>query len=239
MSRVYGHRAIDELLETAPGAIAQLLVARGQAERLEPLMERARALGIDVRETSELALRKRSGGRGGAVVGAEIRIAATPDLQDVAGEDALVVALDGVTDPHNLGAVMRSASAFGAAAVVVPKHHTAPLNDAAVRASAGAVAHLPLLRVTNLARALRQLRDGGLWTYATLPGAGPCLWDTDLTGGVALVLGAEGRGVRPGVVKACDLSIGLPLPGTIGSLNVSVFAGLALAEVARQRRAKS
>ena len=237
MSRVYGERAVEELLATAPSAISQLLVARGQAERLEPLMERARALGIAVVETSELALKQRAGGRGGAVVGAEIRIAQTPDLEDIASPTALVVALDGVTDPHNLGAVIRSAAAFGAAAVIVPKHHSAPLTDAAVRASAGAVAHIPLLRVTNMARSLRALRDGGLWIYATLPGATQILWDTDLTGGVGLVLGAEGRGVRAGVIKACDLSIGLPLPGPIGSLNVSVFAGLALAEAARQRRA--
>ncbi len=238
MSRVYGPHAVEELLEASPGAIRCILVAR-QDPSHGALVARAEAQGVAVEHVDRETLRQRSGGRGAAGIGADLRLAHVPDLSELTaaeGEQALIIALDGVTDPHNLGAVIRTAAAFGAAAVIVAKDRSAPLNDAAVRASAGGVAHVPLMRVTNLSRALRQLTTQGYWVMGTAADAGTTVWDADLAGAIVLVLGAEGDGMRRGVASACDLTLHLPLPGAIGSLNVSVFAGIACAEVARQRR---
>ena len=171
-------------------------------------------------------------------VGADLRYAAPTDVQALAAlasESPFIIALDGVTDPHNLGAIMRSAAAFGAVAVMTTERRSAPLNDAAVRASAGAVAHVPLLRVTNLARSLRELQKAGYWVVASLAEGGQPLWHLDLTGAIILVVGAEGAGVRPNVAATSDYAATLPLPGPIQSLNASVFAGIAASEVARQR----
>ncbi|MGM0574924.1 MAG: 23S rRNA (guanosine(2251)-2'-O)-methyltransferase RlmB [Myxococcota bacterium] len=240
MSRIFGRRAIEDLMRTDPGAVAGLVVPLGDlgdAERR--LVEHARDLGIEIREAPADERRRRSGARGGARLGADVRVAGDVDLDTLhaePGEPSLVLALDGITDPHNLGAIMRTAAVYGARAVVVAKDRAAPLNDAAVRASAGGVAHVPLVRVVNLARALRTLADRGYWVMGTRLEEGQPLWEADLTGPIVLVLGAEGRGLRPGVAKACDLAIHLPTPGPVQSLNVSVFAGVACAEVARQRR---
>ncbi|PIE65820.1 MAG: 23S rRNA (guanosine(2251)-2'-O)-methyltransferase RlmB [Deltaproteobacteria bacterium] len=236
MSRIYGLNAVEELIEAAPGAVAGVLYAGEPQGAVAQAIERARAAGLAVRRVAPSALRSRSGRRGGASLGADLRSAPSFDLDDLALEPApLIVALDQVTDPHNLGAVMRSAAAFGAAAVVVTKDRSAPLNDAAVRSSAGAVAYVPLIRVTNLARALRRLGAQGVWTVGTAADGPQTLWDLDLTPPTAIVLGAEGKGLRPNVRKRCDLVAALPLPGEVGSLNVSVTAGIALAEAARQR----
>lgn len=242
-SRIYGPNAVFELLTAAPQAVTAVLIAKGAAaEGDEALIARAEALAIPVKRVDSEVLKRRSEGRGGVRVAAEIRHAAVPDLREItagAGRAPLVLALDGVTDPHNLGAIVRSAAAFGADAVIVGRDRSAPLNDAAVRASAGAVAYVPVIRVTNLPRALRQLADQGLWPTATVMAAPQSLWEADLTLPLALVLGAEGPGVRPGVIKACELTVSLPLPGAVGSLNVSVFAGVALAEASRQRAAQA
>jgi len=238
VSRVYGQNAVEDLLRTQPDAIARVLVAIGH-RRADDLLAKVRAAGIRVDEVSAEELRSRSGGRGASAVGADIRRAVAIDIADLVAESAsspLVVALDGVTDPHNLGAIIRSAAAFGARAVVSTERRAAPLNDAAVRASAGAVAHIPLLRVTNLARSLRDLQAGGYWVVASLAEGGQPLWEIDLTGPIVLVVGAEGAGVRHGIAAVSDLAASLPLPGPVQSLNASVFAGIALAEVARQRR---
>jgi len=238
-ARIYGPNAVGELIATAPGAIAVLFVRqdRKRSQDLEDLVDAARAAGVKVKELTPEAMKTRAGSRGGTVIAAEVRVAQAPDVSEITADThPLLVLLDGVTDPHNLGAILRSASAFGAEAVIVPKRNSAPLNDAAVRSSAGAAAHTPLIRVTNLARTVRQLRDNGIWTIATTVGAPTSIWECDLTLPTAVVIGAEGKGVRPGVVKACDLQAGLPLPSPIGSLNASVFAGIALAIAARARK---
>lgn len=240
MSRVFGSNAVSELLSAAPASVRVLFIAQGRARSGDELLiERARELGIEVREIDMDSLKRRSGGRGGARIAAEIALAPPVDLADLNGDRdpaPLVVALDGVTDPHNLGAIVRSAAAFGADAVLLTRDRAAPLNDAAVRASAGAVAHVPVLRVTNLARALRQLRKQGLWAVASTAEADQSLYEVDLRLPTVIVMGAEGQGVRPGVIKACEVVAGLELPGPVGSLNVSAFTAVALAEAARQRR---
>jgi 23S rRNA (guanosine2251-2'-O)-methyltransferase len=240
MRLVFGAAAIGDLLEQHQGAIQAVLVAPGQPRgEDESLLRRAERAGIPVREVSAETLRRHAGSRSTGHLAAEVKVATPLELEDlvseIEGRPNLVVALDGVTDPHNLGAILRSVAAFGGTAVILPRHGAAPLNDAAVRASAGAVALVPVLRVVNLARGLRQLAGAGFWSVALGAGQPEPLWSKDLTVPLVLVLGAEGTGIRPGVERACDMRVGLPLSGPIGSLNVSVAAGIALHEVTRQR----
>jgi 23S rRNA (guanosine2251-2'-O)-methyltransferase len=143
--------------------------------------------------------------------------------------------LDSVTDPHNLGAIMRSAAAFSATAVIVGRDRSAPLNDAAVRASAGAVAHVPLLRVANLARSVSLLKDQGIWVYAADASAGVDAWDTDLNRSLCLLLGSEGRGLRPRLKGLADQTLKIGISSSVASLNVSVSAGILLGEARRQQ----
>ena len=152
-----------------------------------------------------------------------------------AGERPLIAALDQVTDPRNLGAVVRSAEGAGASGVVVPAHGSALVTPAVARASAGAVEHLPVAVVPNLARYLNEIKRGDLWIYAAVAEADANMWQADLSGGLALVLGAEGKGVRPLVRKACDGTVSIPLAGRVESLNVSVAAALLLYEARRRR----
>jgi len=154
-----------------------------------------------------------------------------------AGDSPLLVCLDQVTDPHNLGAVARTAEGAGATGIVVPAHGSARVTPAVCRASAGAVEHLPVAVVPNLARFLGDVKGTDLWAYAADPEGTIPLWDSDLTGGLALVLGAEGKGVRPLVRRTCDGAIAIPLAGKVGSLNVSVAAAILVYEARRQRSA--
>jgi 23S rRNA (guanosine2251-2'-O)-methyltransferase len=157
-----------------------------------------------------------------------------------AARDAVLVCLDGVTDPHNLGAVCRSAEGAGATGVVLPAHRSARVTPAVCRASAGAVEHLPVAVVPNLARFITDVKGAELWAYAATAEAPTAIWDADLgAGGLLLVLGAEGKGIRPLVRRACDAEIAIPLAGRVESLNVSVAAALLLFEVVRRRTSKA
>jgi 23S rRNA (guanosine2251-2'-O)-methyltransferase len=156
-----------------------------------------------------------------------------------AHDEPLLVCLDQVTDPRNLGAVIRSAAGAGATGVVLPAHGAARVTPAVCRASAGAVEHLPVAVVPNLARWLADAKGPALWAYAAAADGDVDLWQSDLTGGVALVLGAEGRGVRPLVRRTCDAAIAIPLAQGVESLNVSVAAAVLVYEAARQRKLSS
>jgi 23S rRNA (guanosine2251-2'-O)-methyltransferase len=154
----------------------------------------------------------------------------------LAARDALVVALDGVTDPRNLGAIARSCECLGAHGLVIPKHGSAGVTAVVAKASSGAVEHLPIAIVTNLAELLRRGKRSDLWSYAAAEDGEATPDGLDLTGGVVLVLGSEGSGIRPLVRQRCDGSVRIPMHGVIGSLNVSVAASLLLYEADRQRR---
>jgi 23S rRNA (guanosine2251-2'-O)-methyltransferase len=180
------------------------------------------------------------------------RLAGSPDHQGVVAEvdpypyadsrelldspDALIVALDQVQDPRNLGAVCRSAEAAGAAGVVIPSRRSAAVTAVACKASAGAVEHLPVARVPNLADWLGVAKESGAWVYGAESGADTPHADADLTGKVVMVLGSEGGGLRRRVAQSCDLLISIPLRGQVGSLNVSAAAAVLLFEAARQRQ---
>ncbi len=256
MSRlIYGAGPVRELLAARSGAIKVLHVEPGRAGKAgkDPVAElvvAARAAGVRVVERSRAELDKLAGpdGRHQGVVAecAELSYADVGDLlarADAAGQPALIVVLDGVQDPHNLGAIVRSAYVLGAHGVVIPKDRATAVTPAATKASAGATELLPIAMVGNLARALDELKAAGVWTCAVASGpeARPLadvVAKLGPTTPVALVMGAEGSGVRPLVARGCDFHAEIPMAGQgVGSLNVSVAAGIALYEVVRARRA--
>jgi len=226
---IYGRRAVREALR-GPREVLELWVTE-RALKAEPWLNGMRRQVKPERELSEAAGTR---DHQGVVAWAEpFRYA---DAYELAAVDSpLLVCLDQVTDPHNLGAVARTAEAAGATGVVVPAHNSARVTPAVVRASAGAIEHLPVAVVKNMARYLSEVKGPQLWAWAATGDAETTLWNADLTGGIALVLGAEGKGVRPLVRRTCDAAVSIPLLGDIESLNVSVAAGVLLYEARRQR----
>jgi 23S rRNA (guanosine2251-2'-O)-methyltransferase len=209
------------------------LLATDRAAGAEPWLAEARPRLQAERELSELA-----GTRDHQGVVARVEPFRYADAYELAkAERPLLAVLDRVTDPHNLGAVCRSAEGAGATGVVVPAHGSAIVTPAVARASAGAIEHLPVAVVTNLARYLDEVKGPELWVYGAAGDAETTIWDADLSGGAALVFGAEGKGLRPLVRRSCDVLVSIPLAGNVESLNVSVAASLMLYEARRQRRA--
>lgn len=227
-----------------------LLEAGGRNPRLTEIEQRARQLEIDVRRVNTQALDGIAGGlrHQGAVAryqgATPIEEADLPKLIEAAGRHALLLVLDGVQDPHNLGACLRSAAAAGVTAVLIPKDRAATVNATVRKTSSGAADRVPIVRVTNLARALRGLRDAGVWIYGLAGDVDASLYALDLCGPIALVLGGEGEGLRRLTRETCDGVVGIPMPGAavgqgMESLNVSVATGVALFEAIRQRGVKS
>jgi 23S rRNA (guanosine2251-2'-O)-methyltransferase len=232
---VYGRRPVRELVRAAKRQVLELLVTE-RALGAEPWLREIPGLRLQVVPERRLNEAAGTSDHQGVVAFCEpYRYADAHRL--AAGESPLLVCLDQVTDPRNLGAVIRSAEGAGASGVVVTERNSARVTAVVCKASAGAVEHLPVAVVVNLSRYLDEIKGPRLWAWAADGGAGTPVWEADLTGGVALVFGAEGRGLRPGVRRACDDAFAIPLAGGVESLNVSVAAGVALFEAARQRRA--
>ena len=243
---VYGLHVIESLLKHAPERVLRIAVAKGREDsRLQSLIEQARAMGIAVEAVDRDRLSRRLGEVVHQGVAAEIRSAPPGDERALdARLDALeappfLLVLDGVQDPHNLGACLRSADAAGAHGVVVPRDRAARLTPAARKAASGAAETLPLFVVTNLARTLGRLRERGIWLHGLDVRGDSLLFEADLTGPVGLVLGAEGKGMRRLIREACDALHRLPMRGHVESLNVSATAAVALYEAVRQRIAVS
>jgi len=229
---VYGRHPVREVLRAGRRQVLELWVSERALES-EGWLRETPGLRIHVhreRSLNEVALTKDHQG-----VVAFCEPYRYVDAYELALGQPLLACLDGVTDPHNLGAVCRAAEGAGATGVVVPEHNAARVTAAVCRASAGAVEHLGVAVVVNLARYLSEIKRDDLWAWAAVEDAETSVWDADFTGGTALVLGAEGKGVRPGVRRACDAVVGIPLAGHVESLNVSVAAGIVLFEAARQR----
>jgi 23S rRNA (guanosine2251-2'-O)-methyltransferase len=227
---VYGRRAVREALRGRREVLE--VIATERAVAAEPWLAEARPKVRPERDLNELA-----GTRDHQGAIARVEPYRYADAYQLAGVDRpLLAVLDRVTDPRNLGAVCRSAEGAGATGVVVPAHGSAVVTPAVARASAGAVEHLPIAVVTNLARYLQEVKGAELWVYGAAGEADTTMWDTDLSGGVALVFGAEGKGLRPLVRRSCDALVSIPLHGEVESLNVSVAAALLLFEARRQRR---
>jgi 23S rRNA (guanosine2251-2'-O)-methyltransferase len=240
---VFGIRPVEELCRARPRDVAVVYVAEGaHSPELEQALTAARERGIAV-ETRPRRLVAALAGRGvhqGVVaVAGEYRYAEMGALLAAAtapGQSALLLLLDGITDPHNLGALIRSAEVLGAHGVVVPDHGAAPVTPAAVKASAGATERVKVARVGNLLRTMDALREAGVRVLGAGADDGERLDAVDLTVPVALVIGAEGKGMREAVARRCDALFHIPQQGELSSLNASVAGAIALYEAARQRR---
>lgn len=234
MSReqVYGRRPVREALRGSREVLE--LWATERAAKAEPWLREAVRPRLQLRQERELSEAADTRDHQGVLAWCEpYRYADAYAL--AAGERPLLACLDQVSDPRNLGAVIRSAEGAGATGVVVPAHGSARVTPAVCRASAGAVEHLPVAVVTNLARYLAEIKGGDLWVAAAAGESGTPMWQADLSGGLAFVFGAEGKGLRPLVRRTCDLEVSIPQLGRVESLNVSVAAAVLLYEARRQR----
>lgn len=236
LDAIYGINAVKEALGARP--VEYVLVAEGQhSQRVREIIDACRVAGTSLRFAPRPALDRAAGTHRHQGVVAVCSVKAYDDLESLrrSQERPLLVALDGVEDPANLGAVLRSAVAAGSSGVIVPERRAAGLSPAVARAAAGALEHVKVARVTNLVRALLELRRQGVWVYGFEPGGEKSYLDLDYTGACALVFGGERRGLHRLVREACDALARIPLLGPVGSLNVSVAAGVVLFEAVRQR----
>jgi 23S rRNA (guanosine2251-2'-O)-methyltransferase len=228
---IYGIRPVLEALQSPRREVFEVFDAGKNAE----VAEAATASGVPLETVPRARIEELA--RGGTHQGVVARVGPYPyaDLGEIlAVSDPLIVALDGVTDPRNLGAVLRAAEGAGASGVVIPKDRAVGVTAAAVKASAGASEHVRVARETNLRRAIDGMKEAGVWVYAAEVG-GAKYTEQDLSGSVALVLGSEDRGVRRLVREGCDGAVSIPMLGAVGSLNVSVAAAILLYEARRQR----
>lgn len=240
---VYGIHAVAALQAQRPGSIKKLLLARGAKNaQLDGLIEKAVATGISLQvlpraELDALIPDARHQGIIAVIraVCYERSEKTLPEFLAALGEPALLLVLDGVQDPHNLGACLRTADAAGVHALIMPRDRAAGITPVVHKVACGAVESVPIFTVTNMARTLRALRDAGIWIYGASGDAGEALFSTDLRGPVALVLGSEGRGLRRLTREHCDHLLAIPMSGQVESLNVSVAAGVLLFEARRQR----
>ena len=238
---LFGFHAVTVRLKTAPESIAEIHVDSTRRDaRMRQFVLRAQEAGAKVVDSdadrlASLAGNPRHQGVVARVSALAVRHSLDDVLDDVEGP-ALVLVLDGVTDPHNLGACLRVADGAGAHAVVAPKDHAVGLNATVAKVASGAAETVPYLMVTNLARTLADLKDRDIQVIGTSEDAELTLYDLDLKGPVALVLGAEGAGMRQLTKKTCDRLVRIPMQGAVESLNVSVAAGVCLFEALRQRR---
>ena len=241
---LFGFHSVEAALERGSGRVECLRVAsESRNPRAEKLADRARKQGVRVVSEPRAALDRRSGGERHQDVIAEF----VPDnlwgeqdldrLLDAVDGPPLLLVLDGVQDPHNLGACLRSADAAGVGLVILPKDRSAGLTPVARRAAAGAAEVLPIVFVTNLARVLKRLKQEGIWLAGTTDQADRSIYEADLNGPLGLVMGAEGKGMRRLTGELCDFHLRIPMQGTVDSLNVSVATAVCLFEAVRQRSA--
>jgi 23S rRNA (guanosine2251-2'-O)-methyltransferase len=243
---IAGINAVASALEHDLEHVREVLMEAGAKNpRLTEIEETARRRDVSVRRIPLQSLEGIAGGLRHQGVIARYEAAKPTDerelpaLVEAAGGKALVLVLDGVQDPHNLGACLRSAAAAGVTAVVIPKDKAAPINATVRKTSAGAADRIPVVSVTNLARTLRAMQEMGVWIYGLDGSATQAIHGIDFTGNVALVMGGEGEGMRRLTREHCDGLVKIPMPGEMESLNVSVATGVALFEVVRQRGAKA
>jgi len=246
MDTLTGIHVVKEALE-AQRPLDRITIAKGRQDtRIAEIVQLARKQGIPVRfeDRGQLDRLANSKDHQGVVALAAARAAAT--LEDILaganashGQKGLVVLLDGVEDPHNLGAIVRTALAGGAHGVIIPERRAAGLTDTVARSSAGALAHLPVAKVTNLARTMEELKQAGYWLVGLEERANKVYTEVDYTSPVGIVLGSEGQGLHELTRKRCDFVVSLPTSGPIKSLNVSVAAGIVLFEAIRQRKISS
>jgi 23S rRNA (guanosine2251-2'-O)-methyltransferase len=239
MNWLTGFHAVEEAL-AAGRALDRIVIARGRhGERVEAVVRLAKSRGVPVRFEDRAQLDRLAGTsqhQGIAALAAAKPAVALEDLLRAKDGRGLLVLLDGIEDPHNLGAIVRTALAAGAQGVVIPERRAAGLSDTVERASAGALAHLPIARVKNLVRAMEEMKEAGYWLVGLDERAEKNYTEVDLKGPIGIVLGREGEGLHELTRKRCDFLVSLPTSGPVRSLNVSVAAGVMLFEAVRQRR---
>jgi 23S rRNA (guanosine2251-2'-O)-methyltransferase len=238
MNWMTGFHAVEEALN-AGRALDRIIIARGRhGDRIESVVRLAKSRGVPVRFEEREQIDRLAGTREHQGIAALAAAKPTVELEDLLADkmaSGLLVLLDGVEDPHNLGAIVRTSLAAGAKGVVVPERRAAGLTDTVERASAGALAHLPVARVKNLVRAMEEMKEAGYWLVGLDERAEKGYTDVDITGSIGIVLGREGEGLHELTRKRCDFLVSLPTTGPVRSLNVSVAAGVMLFEAVRQR----
>lgn len=241
---VYGLHAVITLLERSPEQIMELwLLDTRNDKRMQKVLDLARAQEIAVRETDKglMSQKTEEANHQGVIAWRKPRQNVTekhlPEILDNLTGTALILILDGITDPHNLGACLRTADAAGAQLVLAPKDQSAPLNATVAKVACGAAEVVPYIQVTNLARTMKELQERGIWIIGTAGEADQDIYQQDLTGPVALVMGAEGSGMRRLTREKCDFLANIPMAGEVSSVNVSVATGICLFEAVRQRKA--
>lgn len=240
---LFGFHAVGVRLKTAPASIVDICFDASRRDaRMRGFLERAREAGVRLIEADSLRLAKLCGSHGHQGVVARVQpLPQTTSLDELLeqvearGEAPLLLVLDGITDPHNLGACLRVADGAGAHAVIAPKDHAAGINATVAKVASGAAESMPYYMVTNLARTLNELKERAIWVIGTSDDAPQTLYQADLKEPVALVLGAEGEGMRQLTRKTCDALVSIPMRGAVESLNVSVASGVCLYEAVRQR----
>jgi 23S rRNA (guanosine2251-2'-O)-methyltransferase len=243
MNYIYGINSVIEALKARGRTFAWVAVAKERHDlRLQRLVEECRKQGVAVRVESRAELDRMAGNNAHQGVVAVTSAKQYNNIEDVVaskrGQHSLIVVLDGIEDPHNLGAILRTADACGADGVVIPERRAVGITATVTKASAGASEHLPVAKVTNIARTVEELKEKNVWTVG-LDERGSKTYDSmDYNMDCAIVLGAEGKGLHDLVARKCDFLVSIPMLGKVPSLNVSVAAGVVLYEVVRQRRKK-
>ena len=240
---LYGFHAVGVRLKTAPGSVIEVYFDASRRDaRMRQFMARAQEAGVRLIEADGARLAKLAGSLGHQGVAARVQALemarSLDDLLDGVQGPPLLLVLDGVTDPHNLGACLRVADGAGAHAVIAPKDHAVGINATVAKVASGAAETVPYFMVTNLARTLGELKERSIWIVGTSDDAPRKLFQADFEGPTALVLGAEGAGMRQLTRKTCDELVSIPMCGAVESLNVSVASGVCLYEALRQRSAK-
>lgn len=239
---IYGIHAINAVLEKSPERFIEAFALKGREDdRLLPVINELQRLGIVVQPVGRKTLDDKASGANHQGIVARVKPAKAlneHDLNDILAkqQQPLLLILDGVTDPHNLGACLRNADAAGVAAVIVPKDKSAPMTATVSKVACGAAETVPLVRVTNLARTMRDLQEQGIWIVGTAGEATHDIYQAKLIGPLAIVMGAEGDGMRRLTRETCDDLIKIPMSGSVSSLNVSVATGICLFEAVRQRQ---
>ncbi|EMW0565841.1 TPA: 23S rRNA (guanosine(2251)-2'-O)-methyltransferase RlmB [Vibrio parahaemolyticus] len=240
---IYGIHAVKAVLEREPERFIEAYVLKGrQDDRLMPILNDLQVCGVSIQQMTRKTLDDKAHSANHQGIIARVKPAKQlneNDIDDILAqhETPLLLVLDGVTDPHNLGACLRNADAAGVAAIIVPKDRSAPMNATVSKVACGAAEVVPLIRVTNLARTMRTLQEQGIWFVGTAGEATHDIYQAKLTGPLAIVMGAEGDGMRRLTRETCDDLIKIPMAGSVSSLNVSVASGICLFEAVRQRLA--
>jgi 23S rRNA (guanosine2251-2'-O)-methyltransferase len=237
---LFGFHAVGVRLRTAPKSIVELYVdATRKDARMRQFLQKAQEAGLRTIESDGLRLARLAGSAGHQGVVARVeplaQTSSLDDLLDALQAPPLLLVLDGVTDPHNLGACLRVADGAGAHAVIAPKDHAVGVNATVAKVASGAAETVPYFMVTNLARTLGELKERNIWCLGLSDEATQTLYQSDLKGPTALVMGAEGTGLRQLTRKTCDALVSIPMLGAVESLNVSVASGICLYEAVRQR----